>query len=69
MTVAILDRQADNSMRYAVPMTVLGGVVDRTPAGTRTVVALHKERVNFTLGWARCEPGFVAQHYREWFGC
>ena len=68
MTVAILNRQGDDFARRSVPMTMPAGVVDRIPRG-RTASALHQNQVNFALAWARWEPGLVAQHYREWFGC
>jgi hypothetical protein len=51
-------------------MTPLAGAVDRIPGNAaRTASALHQDQVNFARAWARWEPAFVAQQYREWFGC
>lgn len=70
MTVATLNMRPDSFVRYSMAMTTLAGVADWIPGNAvRTSSALHQDQVNFARAWARWEPAFVAQQYREWFGC
>ena len=66
MTVATLNRQTGSFVRYRMATTTLAGAADWIPG---KAVRTASDQVNFARAWARWEPAFVAQHYREWFGC
>ena len=70
VTIAVLNRQIDNFIHYSPALATRSSVADRALGVTAsTTLISHHDQVKFALAWARCEPTFVAQQYREWFGC